>query len=291
MCFRFRDTESSVLYKYSTPPETPCHAKRPSHICVNMTGVQVRVLFFGLLRDVAGKAEDTLEVSPGATLETVFDHYCQAWPQLKGLRRSIVFARNQAFADPSAQLTEGDEVAFLPPVSGGAVSSTSDGNKAAAGSCMPYIAEVRHPAGHFFALTGAEIDTKRLLKGLLRPQDGAFVEFQGVVRDNTRGRATRYLDYHCYQAMAIKVLTELGLDIASKHAIGRIAIVHRLGEMQIGETSVAIIVTSPHRGAAFDAAEECIDRLKKTVPIWKKEYFADGEVWVEGQWDDSLPRG
>jgi molybdopterin synthase catalytic subunit len=90
--------------------------------------------------------------------------------------------------------------------------------------------------------------------------------------------------------MAVKVLADLGRDIARTHAIGRIAMVHRLGPMQIGETSVAVVVTAPHRKPAFDAALEGINRLKRTVPIWKKEHFEDGEVWVEGEWDDSLKR-
>jgi molybdopterin synthase catalytic subunit len=109
-----------------------------------------------------------------------------------------------------------------------------------------------------------------------------------VVRNNTKGRATKYLDYECYEPMAIKMMAEIGLAIASEHAIGRIALVHRLGRMEIGETSVAVVVTAPHRRPAFEAALEGINRLKRMVPIWKKEYFADGEVWVEGEWDEKL---
>ncbi len=116
-----------------------------------------------------------------------------------------------------------------------------------------------------------------------------MITFEGTVRNNTKGRGTLYLDYECYEAMAIKTLAEIGREIAGSHAIGRIAMVHRLGRMEIGETSVAVIVTSPHRQAAFDAALEGINRLKRLVPIWKKEYFVDGEVWVEGEWDRSAP--
>lgn len=242
-----------------------------------MTGVRVKVLFFGLLRDVTGTGEDILDLPhPGPTLETVFQHYASLHPRLAELRRSIVIAQNQAFADPASLVSDGDEIAFLPPVSGGS---------------SPYTAVIETPEGHFFALTREPIDTRPLIQKLLRGEDGAFVDFQGVVRNNTGGRATRYLDYHCYEPMALRVLAELGADIATRHEIGRIAIVHRLGKMEISEASVAVIVTSPHRRAAFDAALEGIDRLKKTVPIWKKEYFEDGEVWVEGQWDESLPRG
>lgn len=240
-----------------------------------MSNVQVRVLFFGLLRDVVGKAEDRLDLPEGATLESVFAHYAAAAPRLAELRKSIVLARNQQFSPGSTQVQDGDELAFLPPVSGG-----SD----------DYLATIEHPDGHFFALTRKAIAPQKIVARILRPEDGAYVDFEGVVRNNSKGRATRYLDYECYEAMAIRVMADIGLDIASKHSIGRVAIVHRLGRMEIGEASVSIIVTSPHRRPAFEAALEGIDRLKKTVPIWKKEYFVDGEVWVEGEWDDSLPR-
>ena len=125
--------------------------------------------------------------------------------------------------------------------------------------------------GNFFALTRDPIDTSELKEKLLRGEDGALVDFEGVVRNNTKGRMTQFLDYECYEAMAIKVMADIGRDIASNHAIGRIAMVHRLGRMEIGEASVVIVVTAPHRKPAFEAALEGINRLKKTVPIWKKE--------------------
>ncbi len=113
--------------------------------------------------------------------------------------------------------------------------------------------------------------------------------FEGVVRNNTKGRSTLCLDYECYEPMALSVMTRLGEEIAAAHAVERIAIVHRLGRMLVGETSVAVVVTAAHRRPAFEAALEGIDRLKKLVPIWKKEHFLDGEIWVEGEWDDSVP--
>ena len=115
-----------------------------------------------------------------------------------------------------------------------------------------------------------------------------MVNFEGVVRNNTKGRATKFLDYECYEPMAVKMMAEIGREIARAHAIGRIAMVHRLGRIEIGETSVAVVVTAPHRKPAFEAALEGINRLKRLVPIWKKEHFADGEVWVEGEWDESV---
>jgi len=115
------------------------------------------------------------------------------------------------------------------------------------------------------------------------------IVFEGVVRNNSKGRTTLFLDYECYEAMAIRKIAEIGREIAASMPIGRIAMVHRLGRMEIGEASVSIVVSAPHRKPAFDAALEGINRLKKLVPIWKKEHFADGEIWVEGEWDDRAP--
>ena len=237
-----------------------------------MATVHIRVLFFGVIRDVVGLREDSLDLPAGGDLGTVFEHYAARFPRLRDMASSTVLALNQQFSSPAAPLAEGDEVALLPPVSGGS----------------GYTHQITDPAGHFFALTREPIDGTVIAKGLLRGSDGAFVNFEGVTRNNTKGRATRFLDYECYEPMAVKTMEQIGLDIARTHSIGRIAMVHRLGRVEISETSVAVVVTSPHRKAAFDAAFEGINRLKKLVPVWKKEYFVDGEVWVEGEWDDTV---
>ncbi len=240
--------------------------------------VRIRVLFFGVLRDITGRREDFLELPEGGRLGAIFEHYAALFPRLQGMAQSVVLALNQEFAAPSAMLKEGDEVAFLPPVSGGA-GPAPDG----------YIQEISDgDTGNFFALTREPIDTKRIIQRLLRGEDGAVVDFEGVARNNTKGRATRYLEYECYEAMAVKMMAQIGREIAAGYAIGRIAMVHRLGRIEIGEASVAVVVTAPHRKPAFEAALEGINRLKRLVPVWKKEYFADGEVWVDGEWDDAV---
>jgi MoaE-MoaD fusion protein len=239
-----------------------------------MTIVRVKVLFFGMLKDIVGRAEDHIEVADGARLESVFTCYARQFPRLTDMQGSIVLACNQEFCDRSAAIREGDEIAFLPPVSGGSGRYTHE------------ICD--SDTGCFFALTRQTIDTPAIARQLLRGEDGALVDFEGVVRNNTKGRATKFLDYECYEPMAVKMMAEIGRDIAGTFAIGRIAMVHRLGRLEIGEASVAIVVTAPHRKPAFEAALEGINRLKRVVPIWKKEHFADGEVWVEGEWDASV---
>ncbi len=236
--------------------------------------MRIRVLFFGVLRDVVGLREDSLDIPEGSRLGSVFELYAGRFPGLRGMAASMVLALNQEFSTTAAPLQEGDEVAFLPPVSGG-----SGG----------YIQEIRdEDAGNFFALTREPIDGGSIARKLLRGEDGALVNFEGVARNNTKGRPTRYLEYECYESMAVKIMAQIGREIAAEFSIGRIAMVHRLGRLEIGETSVAVVVTAPHRRAAFDAALEGINRLKRLVPVWKKEYFADGEVWVDGEWDDSV---
>jgi molybdopterin synthase catalytic subunit len=238
----------------------------------SLDSVQVKVLFFGLLKDVCGRAEDRLDLPAGSTAGSVFEHYARVFPKLHAMASSIVLARNQEFAALSDALAEGDEVALLPPVSGGS---------------MPEICD---PEGHFFALTRQPIDVPGLESRLLRGCDGAVVTFQGVVRNNTSGRKTLRLEYECYEGMAIRKMAEIGREIAGQWAVSRVGMVHRLGTMEIGEASVVIVVTSPHRKPAFEAALEGINRLKRLVPVWKKEFFDDGEVWVEGDWDQSAPR-
>jgi MoaE-MoaD fusion protein len=239
--------------------------------------VRIRVLFFGVLRDIVGLREDSLDLPEGGRLGLVFELYAGRFPRLRGMAASVVLALNQEFSTPEARLTDGDEVAFLPPVSGGSGGSSGSTH------------EIRDPdTGNFFALTREPIDGEAIARKLLRGEDGAFVNFEGVARNNTKGRPTRYLEYECYESMAVKIMAQLGREIAEEFSIGRIAMVHRLGRIEIGETSVAVVVTAPHRRPAFEAALAGIDRLKRIVPVWKKEYFVDGAVWVDGEWDDAV---
>jgi molybdopterin synthase catalytic subunit len=238
--------------------------------------MRVRILFFGVLKDLVGHPSEEADFPAGADLRAVFDAVAARCPPLRDMARSIVLARNREFAGLSTRIEDGDEVAFLPPVSGGSAASPADPLE---------IAE----NGHYFALTSRPIEVRHVMARLLTGAEGAVVTFEGTVRNQTNRRPVVCLDYECYQPMALKTMAAIGREIAAAHPLTRVALVHRLGRLLIGETSVAVIVTAPHRRAAFEAAIVAIDRLKKTVPIWKKEHFLDGEVWVEGEWDRDVP--
>ena len=235
--------------------------------------MKVRVLFFGIAREITGLGQDSPELAAGASAADLLRLYADRFPRLEGIAASLVIAVNQEFSDPARVLADDDEVAFLPPVSGGS---------------GPWTQVIEPPEGHFFALTRQAIDPRGVARSLLRGEDGAVVTFEGVTRNNTKGRPTLYLDYECYEAMAIRVMARIGQELAGLFPIDRIAMVHRLGRVGIGETSVVIVVTAAHRKPAFEACAEGITRLKKLVPIWKKEHFEDGAVWVEGDWDESV---
>jgi molybdopterin synthase catalytic subunit len=220
--------------------------------------MHVRVLLFGVLKDILPATVDSLPMPAGATVATLLDHFRAQAPRQEQLWKSLAVAVNQEYAAPEHPLADGDEVALLPPVSGG--------NQA------PYVALVREP-----------IQTETLVSQLKQGEDGAVVVFDGIVRNHTRARRTLYLNYEAYEEMAFKQMQALSTEAGERFAIRDLLLVHRLGKLEVGETSVLIAVASAHRAAAFDACRWLIDTLKKTVPIWKKEYFEDGAVWADGE--------
>ena len=227
--------------------------------------MQVRVLFFGVLKDLAGRSSDLLSLPDQASAADVIRHYQQHLSKNVAIFNSIAISVNQEYALPDVKLHSGDEVALLPPVSGG-VGETDQGK-----------AEAR------VSITRNAIDTHALLEKIKSPADGAAIVFQGIVRNNTRGRRTLFLDYEAYEEMALKEMELLITRALNQFQIRDAVIIHRLGRIEIGETSVVIIVASAHRTAAFDACRWLIDTLKRTVPIWKKEHFEDGAVWSDGE--------
>jgi molybdopterin converting factor subunit 1 len=235
--------------------------------------MRVKVLFFGVLKDMVGRAEDLLELQDGATLADVLSHYEERVPKIREVLHTVALSVNQHYAGPGAVLGEGDEVALLPPVSGG--TSGSGGGRRAAHATI-----VRE-----------RIDSQAILERIKRPEDGAAVLFDGVVRNNTRGRQTLFLEYEVYEEMALQQMEELAAQAIEKFGVRDVALVHRLGRLEIGETSVLIAVASAHRGPAFEACRWLIDTLKRTVPIWKKEFFVDGAVWADGEpFPEEIPR-
>src|SRR5271156_385506 len=227
--------------------------------------MRVRVLFFGGLKDLAGKSSDLLELPDGALVRDLLAHYSSELPRMKQSLASLAVAVNQEYAGAETRLKSDDEVALLPPVSGGSGRASI----------------VRDP-----------IETTAVLGRMKQGGDGAAVVFEGVVRNQTRGRRTLYLDYEAYEEMALRQMEGLAEQALKQFQVREVALVHRLGRLEIGETSVLIVVASAHRAAAFDACRWLIDTLKRTVPIWKKEYFEDGAVWADGEpFPEEIRRG
>ena len=232
--------------------------------------MQVRVLFFGVLKDLLSSSGATVTLPESVTVAELTEQLRSgintngAGSAEHPVWSALAVAVNREYANRSAVLHDGDEVALLPPVSGG----TEDANAHRSAAV---------------ALTRERIDRDALVEKLKQAADGAVVVFDGIVRDNTRGRKTLYLDYEAYEEMALAQMQKLAREAAEKYSIDRVGIVHRLGRLEIGESSIVIVVTSAHRAAAFDACRWLIDTLKRTVPIWKKEHFADGAVWTDGE--------
>ena len=234
--------------------------------------MKIGVLFFGVLKDVLGRSNETLDLPEGARVRDVLIHYSQEAPQFEAMMPSLAISVNREYAAAERALCDGDEVGFLPPVSGGLPENGDD-----------QVQRVEQKVLNEVRIVRERIDGEAVAARLQRPSDGALVIFEGVVRDHTRGRRTLYLDYEAYEAMALQQMESLAAEARTRFAVPAVSIVHRLGRLQIGETSVLIVVASAHRAPAFEASRWIIDTLKKTVPIWKKEHFEDGAVWADGE--------
>ena len=208
----------------------------------------------------------TIRKRPSSITERAWPNFIlkKRIPGLTKFANSIALSINYEYSSLDARLHDGDEVALLPPVSGGTGESSQS------------------PASHT-CLTRERINAEQIANNLKSAEDGAVVVFDGIVRNHSRGRRTRYLEYSAYEPMAAAELEKLAQQALATYPVRDVRIVHRLGTLQIGETSVLVVVSSAHRAAAFDAARWIIDTLKKTVPIWKKEYFEDGAVWADGE--------
>ncbi len=225
--------------------------------------MRVRVLFFGRLKDIVGRAEERAELSEGARVEDLFERYGKSFPELAKFRASIAASVNQEFAEWRAPLAAGDEKwRFFRLSAAGRIPPGQRSRKTCASWC---VRRSRH--------------RKLWHSSRLRPT-APWSCFEGIVRDHSGGRSTLCLEYEAYEAMALAKMREIGGEMRDKFQIRRYAMIHRLGRLEIGETSVLIVVCSAHRAAAFDACRYGIDTLKRNVPIWKKEFFSDGAVWA-----------
>ena len=240
--------------------------------------MRVRVRLFATQREIAGTREVGLDLGDDATVADAWDALVGRYPALAPGRDFVRFARNGAYADETTSLAEGDEVAMIPPVSGG------DGTKGIR------VLELR--AARFDATILAELTDR-----LATAEDGAAVGFLGRTRATPgtpapgqeveaarhAGRAVESLDYEAHESMALAVLGEIADEIAARFGVERLAIVHRTGAVPLGETSIAVVAVAPHRDAAFVAARYAIDETKARAPIWKAERFADRQVWIGHQ--------
>ncbi|WP_058189630.1 molybdenum cofactor biosynthesis protein [Terracidiphilus gabretensis] len=247
--------------------------------------MQIKVQAFGVLKVRLGEGATSVELPEGATVADLLAQMENSTESMRGIAVSV----NAEYARASDVLREGDEVGLLPPVSGG-----RGPEEPAAGPTAAELDENGVVALAWSAVRGrapvVSVGLQRepiAAEGLIRQakdaEDGAVVVFDGIVRNNSRGRRTLYLEYEAYEEMALAKLDGLGHEARERFGVRFVGMVHRLGRLEIGETSVLIVVSSAHRAQAYEASRWLIDTLKTTVPVWKKEIFEDGTVWADGE--------
>jgi molybdopterin synthase catalytic subunit len=218
--------------------------------------MKARVRLFARLGELAGRRETEVELGEGLTAGEAYRLLCQRYPALSVYAASLMYAVNAEYVSPDQPLRDGDELALIPPVSGGAGA---------------------------FEVTSRPLDPARLVDHVRKDESGAVALFFGVVRNNSMGRRVLYLEYDAYPEMAQKVMRQIAQEAMARWPLTEVAMQHRTGRLEIGETSLLIAVSAPHRKEAFEACRHLVDRFKQVVPIWKKEVFEGGEVWVEGE--------
>ncbi len=222
--------------------------------------VAIHARFFARLREQAGTDSETVHVPQRSTVGDVYAALRGAHPALESNLDAVRPAINQEFSSWDTVVDEGDEVAFIPPVSGGA-----------------------NTVGVMFEVTTEPLDARRAESAVTHARAGAICTFTGIVRDTSRGRTVTHLEYEAFDEMATTQMRKIADEIADRWPEARVAMAHRTGRLEIGEASVVVSVSAPHRAEAIAACKWGIDRLKESVPIWKKEHAADGTYWIEGE--------
>ncbi len=220
--------------------------------------MHIQIRYFASLREITGKGEERLSISDNTTVADIRIILLTRYSRLQPILERCVSAVNRRYVSAETILQEGDELVFIPPTGGGT------------------------PRESLIQLTREPLDRNALVKAVSHPSIGGIVVFEGVVRDNARGKQVCYLEYDVYEEMAVEQIRVIIAEAQQHWGVERVAVAHRFGHLEIGETSVIIVVGSPHRREAFEACHYIIDTLKRTVPIWKKEVATDGETWVEG---------
>lgn len=227
--------------------------------------MDVDIRYFAIIREIIGSSSERRSISDQMTVGELFDQLISEHPRLERIKPVTMLMVNQAYVSADRHLHDGDEVALIPPVSGG--------------------------AGRLFRVQSAPLDPRETERAVSHPGAGAIVTFVGTVRDHARGQTVAQLEYEAYAPAAEKMLEQIGAEIDERWQLDRVAIVHRIGALQVGEASVVISVASAHRDAAFDACRHAIERIKQIVPIWKKEHYADGAVWIGSEHDYQVETG
>jgi molybdopterin converting factor subunit 1 len=226
--------------------------------------VKIHVRLFASVREIVGHKELVWEVPVESTVSTLSSRLVSEYPKLRALAPSLKFAVNHEYADTGRVLAEGDEVALIPPVSGGV---------------------------DIYDVTDAPLSLDALVAAVGQNSSGAIASFLGVVRGHARGRQVDHLEYDAYSEMAVAKMRQIGDEIRSRWPVDRVAILHRVGSLGVGEASVAIVIGSPHRHEALQACAYAIERLKEIVPIWKKEIWSDGAEWIGSTVDEYRMHG
>ena len=227
--------------------------------------MEINVRYFAIIREIVGRSGERRSTPEGTTAGDVFDALAGEFPRLQRMKPVTMLMVNKAYVTQDHALSDGDEVALIPPVSGGE--------------------EKR------FRVQSEALDPRLTESLVVHPGAGAIATFIGTVRNHGRGREVTHLEYEAYAPAAELALEQIGEEIRERWGVDRVAIAHRVGSLGIGEASVVISVASAHREAAFDACRYAIERIKEIVPIWKKEHYADGAAWLGSEHDYQVETG